>query len=208
MAIPSPSTIEEEERHFYAAIGETLVQWQLVEAALAEIFCWSMGAGPFAAANMAFHTIQSFDSKLGMTHSALVSLLASTPYLAEWNALRNKASRRNDRRNHIAHFSMAIDLSRRPGYRYHLKPNFFDFRAAHKWGDHPPTINRCQLVAIGRSFATLSTQFRDFARKVASMRLAQTILSLSAPEHRPPAPRTSEDRSGTKPEAPPSPSRE
>ena len=204
MSLP-PATLspEEEETRFYAALGRTISQWQEVEAALSRIFCDLANPQAGSIANVAFHTVLSFDSKLGMTHAA-VGLGVNDVGRAEWSPLHNRASRRNDRRNQLAHFMVAYDPTRKPGYRYHLRPNIFDARALLKWGDHPPVLNTCQLMASGASFSKLARDLGSFHRRWIQFMVPglAEVLSRSATRP-PPEPDTLTDPIAEEPEPPP-----
>jgi hypothetical protein len=100
-----------EERLFSEVLGRALGNWQHVEGQISSIFSRILGRtnDSYKAANIALNTILSFDTKLSMTHAAVTSLLAeSEGALAEWNPLKNRANRRNDRRNELAHFGVVF----------------------------------------------------------------------------------------------------
>jgi hypothetical protein len=86
--------------------------------------------------------------------------------IPEWNALYNRAGRRNGRRNQLVHFAVLHSPANRPGYRYHLTPNIPDLRAFAKWGSKPPTLNLCQILASASSFTKLSGDLRHFALRM------------------------------------------
>lgn len=170
---PENLKYEEEEERFYAAMGRALDQWQKVETFLLCIFCRLMGHPNNNAANMAFHTILNFDTKLGMTHSvATVTLPIAAPHLwTQWIPLHNRASRRNDRRNELAHFAVIADPKAKPGYRFHLQPSPLNARATLRWGWNPPRRNVCQLKALAAAFSTLGDDMRTFWRALSGVPL-------------------------------------
>ncbi len=99
-----------------------------------------------------------------MTHAAVTSLLGqSADALAEWDPLKNRASRRNERRNELPHFGIVFDPKAKPGYRCRLQPNIWNMREHQRWaGRSPPARTVCQIRAVGQSFLTLSADLRRF----------------------------------------------
>lgn len=158
---PENLDLQEEIDRFYRALGCSITQWQRVESALAFIFEKMVGRERTDIANIAFHSIQSFDGRLGMTHSAVMLFYTSGKEREIWTNLHNRASRRYDRRNYLAHFQMEVDESAKPGYRVHLRPNVYDIKAALRWL-HPPRLNTCQIIATGNAFDRLADEMMQF----------------------------------------------
>jgi hypothetical protein len=158
-----------EQRIFYEDLGRAVAYWQQVEGQVSSIFSRIMGRTPesYTAANIALNTVLSFDTKLAMTHAAVTSLLGkSEDALADWNPLKNRATRRNDRRNELAHFGVVFNPSGKPGYRYRLQPNIWNMREHQRYaGRSPPTRTVCQIRAVGQSFLKLSMDLRSFYLK-------------------------------------------
>jgi hypothetical protein len=146
-----------------------LGNWQQVEGQVSNIFSRILGRTreSYKAANIALNTVLSFDTKLAMTHAAVTSMLGeSEDALAEWNPLKNRAARRNDRRNELAHFGVLFDPHGKPGYRYRLQPNIWNMREHQRWeGKSPPKRTLCQIHAVGQSFLKLSVDLRRFYLK-------------------------------------------
>jgi hypothetical protein len=162
---PTSISHEEEQERFYAALGKAITQWQLVEGALALVFCRLIGNQAFSSANMAFHAAISFTTKLEITNAAAISRLKTGPLWSEWTALHNKASRGNNKRNQLVHSMLAVKPGR-PGYRYHLRPNVFDMRKTDRWAANPRAITEHQITAMGDSFEKLSSELIGFALKL------------------------------------------
>ena len=207
---PAGLSVDEEERLFTAALGKAITNWQMVEGALSGVFCNLIGARFHEAANMAFFSVLSFEAKLGMTDAAAQSTIGSTPLWNEWSPLFNRAGRRNKRRNQLAHFMLAYDGSKRPGYRFHIRPSAFDRRTEYRWGTKPPEINGCQLTAMGNSFSKLAADMRRFVIRSAALPLWPTELyPASEGDPAPDAPIHKADGPiDTESEAPPESSRE
>lgn len=219
MVPPAALTIEEEKSQFYTALGIAITNWQSVEAALGLLF-WMIAGGEASglSANAAFHAVFSFDAKLHMTHSAVISswLLNSQPWKdglkAEWNALHNRLARRNSRRNTQVHFSMVVHKERKAGHRVVLQPSALDLTA--RWRGPLPSLNTCQIAASGESFVKLSSdvlQFNSAALRFlvpmrASLLQAQRTESPLPTSHLLQVPDSSNDHCATERGAPPSPS--
>ena len=164
--LPDNLSADAERQLFCQELGQAVMNWGQVEMQISVIFSRIMGRTPesYTAANIALNTVLSFRTKLDMTHGAVTSLLAhSDDALAEWNTLKNKASRRNNRRNEIVHFAVVFDPNRKPGYRYRLQPQFWNLREQQRWAARsPPVRSICQIRAVGQSFLTLCMDLRRF----------------------------------------------
>jgi len=163
---PDTLPADVEQRLFYEELGRAVAYWQAVEGQVSSIFSRIMGRTPesYRAANIALNTVLSFRTKLAMTHAAVTSLLAqSEDALAEWSPLKNRASRRNDRRNELAHFGVVFDPKAKPGDRYRLQPSIWNMREHQRWaGSSPPTRTVREIHAVGQSFLKLSMDLRRF----------------------------------------------
>jgi hypothetical protein len=163
---PDNLPAEIEERLFYEELGRAVAYWGQVEGQVAVIFSRIMGrtTQSYRAANIALNTVLSFRTKLDMTHGAVTSLLAhSDDALAEWNTLKKTASRRNDRRNELAHFGVVSDPKGKPGYRYRLQPHIWNMREHQRWaGRLPPARTVCEIHVVGQSFIKLAMDLRRF----------------------------------------------
>jgi hypothetical protein len=172
--IPKDLTLEQEIQAFYSALGEAITKWQRVEEGLSILFATAIGSeGEYnSVASAAFHSILSFKAKLDMTHAALTAINfmsafgrppgQESPMLMAWGPLRNRASRRADSRNEMAHFAMHVDPDGKPGYRCYLAPNVINVNALIRHGGRPPRRNTCILMARGNSFEKLAMQLQAF----------------------------------------------
>jgi len=163
---PDTLPADAEERIFCEELGRAIANWQQVKGQVSTIFSRIMGRTPesYRAANIALNTTLSFTTKLAMTHAAVTSLLGqSADALAEWDPLKNRASRRNERRNELAHFGIVFDPKAKPGNRYRLQPNIWNIREHQRWaGRSPPVRTVCQIHAVGQSFLKLCVDLRRF----------------------------------------------
>jgi hypothetical protein len=91
--------------------------------------------------------------------------LADNTMFAEWKTLRNRISKRADRRNEMAHFAMHMDASKKPGHRFYLAPNMINVNALIRHAGKPPTRNICMLIAQGNSFQKLGKDLQNFYSK-------------------------------------------
>jgi hypothetical protein len=204
MSLPSTISQDDEREKFYAAIGRSLTLWQDVESRLGFIFAEAMGIGGSLAGNRAFYSIINSDSKLTMTNAALNGAGYSEVCMAAWRPISNKATRRNKRRNTLAHFMLEFDAGRRAGYRYHLRPNVFDLNAAEKWGNKPPILNLCQITATADAFETLAGDLIHFWRLMVRerWRVARSGEFPPSEAHRSPEPQIEGGQSDTASEDP------
>jgi hypothetical protein len=174
---PGNLTLEAEVQAFYAALGKAMAQWQPVESALAIIFT-AIVSGDInrqSLGNATFHALASFKPKLEMLDAAMAAAsvifpLERSPWadksiFSEWNALRNRTSKRADRRNEIAHFAMHIEPMNPPGRRCFLAPNVMNVNSIIKYEGTPPTRNICMIMAIGNSFENLANDLQEFYSK-------------------------------------------
>jgi hypothetical protein len=100
---------EKREREFYAALGEAISAWQGVEAALFRVHLAVIGPRNPGALAAAFHQMQTFNMKLQATDMAVrYALLGNEEIICEWESLVKKMNKKNERRNHLAHFMVEI----------------------------------------------------------------------------------------------------
>lgn len=165
MLPPADAPLEEEYEKVYTELGRAITKWQSVEAELARTFTSATAGGNYAS-NVAFHTILSFDSKLTMTTAVITFVYRDDPQLhEEWNNLRNRLARRNDKRNRLAHFAISCSSENSSGHRVHLRPNVADMRAAFRWKGEPPKIFQSDLVTIGMSFDEVASALKHFRER-------------------------------------------
>jgi hypothetical protein len=182
---PASLTLWDEEERFYGALGKAVTQWQEVEQALAMIFLDAHTQSTRLRANVIFHTVLSFETRLDMVDAALKAS-RGTKFLAKWQTLFNRCSKRARRRNQLAHFGLMVDPKRRPGYRYHLRPSIFDLSGLYKRRRRPPELNTCQIIAVGNSFSTLAQELQALLRPLPRDALAQLLASREPKARRPP----------------------
>jgi hypothetical protein len=92
--------------------------------------------------------------------------------------LRNRAGKRADRRNDMAHFAMHMDQTKGPGYRCYLAPNIISMNAFMKRLGRPLARNICMIIAQGNSFQKLGDDIRAFYSKWASQGAWPFVASL------------------------------
>jgi len=205
---PATLSYEEEEQRFYAALGKAITQWVFVEAAVGFIFSNPIGLTERTAKNLAFYTIIDFKTKLDLTDSAIDGSTAAAPLRDEWKSLYNKATKRNKRRNYLAHYMAGFDQAKRAGYRWHLRPSAFNDRIAQQWGKNPPRLTTCQIIAFGNAFDKLAAELRGFSRRLAGEQIGRILEPLVRASHPQPQLRAPSAPNDKAPEAPPSPSKE
>ena len=100
--LPRPSQI----KTFYAATGRAISAWQLVESGMYEVYRATTRAALPGAEAAAFYSIGSFRAQLRAVDAAVkfVAVAANVEQLAtDWTTLCNRAGKKADRRNEIAH---------------------------------------------------------------------------------------------------------
>jgi hypothetical protein len=167
-AFPKTATLEEEIRAFYSAIGTAMTQWQCVEEQLAVIFCAVVSDHPRerTIANAAFHAVINFNTKLAMIDAALATrAFMSAPdreTYSEWRTLKNRAAKRADRRNEMAHFALDVADTARTGHRCYLAPNKINVEALVRHQGKPPRRTICAITAYGSAFQKMGDDLQAF----------------------------------------------
>src|ERR1700678_254316 len=175
--IPEGTTVDEEEKAFHAAIGRAVTFWQMVEGAVGFVFSSVLAAleGTGESSNFAFYSIINFDTKLQMTHNAISAAVMMPDTRKAWKPLYNKATRRNGRRNLIVHYMAAFDGTKRPGYRFYLRPSAFNGLALSRIEGAIPRITTGDLIASGTAFDKLAADLRAYGIRVNAERLARLL---------------------------------
>jgi hypothetical protein len=151
------------------------MQWQEVEQALAMLFLDAYTRETWLRANVVFHSVLSFETRMDMVDAALKAS-RSKAFLANWQPLFNRCAKRAKRRNQLAHFTLVVDPNRRAGYRCHLRPSIFDAGLIYR-RKRPPDLSGCQIIAIGNSFSTLARELRRLLRPPRQGALARLLAS-------------------------------
>jgi hypothetical protein len=147
MTIPPASIpLSDEEERFYGALGKAITQWQEVEQALAMLFLDAHTQDTWLRANVVFHSVLSFETRMDMVDAAL-KVSRSKAFLAKWEPLFKRCAKRAKRRNQLAHFTLSVDPNRRAGYRCHLRPSIFDASIRYR-RKRPPELSGCQIIAV------------------------------------------------------------
>lgn len=94
---------------FYAQLGRAVAAWQLVEQALYEIYRTVTGARRPGAEAAAFYLVPAFRIKLNLTTAAVRFALYDNEKLLEtWANIHNRAIKKSQKRNEIAHRAVWI----------------------------------------------------------------------------------------------------
>lgn len=96
-------------RSFYEAVGRSLAAWQHVEAGLYEVYRALAASRRPGAEAAAFHAVEMFSAQLRMTDKAARFVFHDTKdkksveMLKKWVSLRNRATKKSEKRNDIVH---------------------------------------------------------------------------------------------------------
>lgn len=160
-------TPAQEEMIFLTCYARAMHQWAHVENALSQVACAGVpGAGGVALA-MGLYAIESFRSKLAFVDVALRQRITDTAQLEHWDKLKRQAETAAKRRNALAHRSMLVYTSAKPGKRYAL----LDWKQ--RYGEQPEdgsapagAISIRELVECRYLFTPISLGLDNFAAKI------------------------------------------
>jgi hypothetical protein len=165
--LPKPSQV----KTFYAAAGRTISAWQLVESCLYEIYRATTRATLPGAEAAAYYAIGSFRAQLRVVDAAVgfVAMAANNEKLAEeWATLRNRAGKKSDRRNQIAHGAVwTMYQEPRRERKIYIGPNMMDTRVKKKQGGQdaePLTLKRVKQYE--NDFRLLAAQLLQFSQQI------------------------------------------
>jgi hypothetical protein len=161
----------DESLQFFAALGQCIAAWQLVEASLYSVFEQLIGVSDkeAGALSAAFHGVPSFRGRLDMTHAAAQKAMPTDELLTEWNSLYEKAVKKSGRRNAIAHSVVLFDPGRKPkNGRLFLGPSMMDTKRASPKGYSDPkvTIQERQLGDAWETFMDLHAKLLDMRSRI------------------------------------------
>lgn len=169
--IPKGLSVDDEEHAFHAAIGHAVIAWQMVEGAVGRLFsCVMSPVEGGNAPNFAFYSVINFDTKLLMTHNAISASVMLPATREAWRPLYNRSTRRNARRNLIVHYMAAFDATKRPGFRFYLRPSAFNGLALSRYEGTIPRLTIGDLIASRNAFEKLTEDLHDFATRIAGER--------------------------------------
>jgi len=152
-------SIPKKDKELYQLMGYALSRWQLVELALFFNFWRFMQLADYKVPSAAFHGIQAFSGKLSMTELAGKEALRELPeYLSKWEKLTDRCRKKNEKRNHLVHFTIRNDKS--------LAPSRINIAAFHRWGNKMPGYKKEQLIDMADSFSSLANELFQFAKDV------------------------------------------
>lgn len=160
-------TPAQEQIIFLTCHARAMHQWAHIENALSQVACAGVpGVGGEALA-MGLHSIESFRSKLAFVDVALKQRISDIKLLELWEEIRARAEKASKRRNALAHRSMVLYTSAKPGKQYAL----VDWKQNHA----PPTVDGSapsgamtirELVECRHLFTPISRDLDNFAAKI------------------------------------------
>ncbi len=152
-------------KDIYALIGYAIAEWQNIETGLLINYWGFIGDASFPVVTSAFFAVTSFSAKLEMTKKAGVMALQHNQKLQkEWEILCNRCEKLNNKRNHIAHFSLhSAPLEMPSGSEAIVGPHFLNTAAILRWGNKPPTYNKTQLKSLINETDILFKDLMEFS---------------------------------------------
>jgi hypothetical protein len=154
---------------FHAQLGKTISSWQLVENNLYAVYRNLIESARPGALAAAFFSVPAFRAKLNLTSAALrFAMYDNKQILADWQTLINKAQKKADRRNEIAHGMVYTEFNeKRKERKVYVGPILNDTRDKVSKQDNevePITLKR--LKEYEKDFRNLAREFRYFARRI------------------------------------------
>jgi hypothetical protein len=153
---------------FYAAVGHAIAAWQLVESELCAVHHVATFPGIPGAMYAAFHAIQTFNMKLAMTDMAVRFVLYDQEELrTEWARLKQRLTKKNEKRNHLAHFMVYTYFeASSKNDNIKIKPQYFDTRFQKNVRGDPPEYRVTEIDEIADSFNRLRKKVSAFAQRL------------------------------------------
>ena len=146
----------------YIAVGRAIEEWSWVETNLAILLEGLMWHGRSDLVGPAFHAVVNFNSKLKMVDTVAQRVLTAKR-LDGWNTLRNRISKKADKRNEIAHSAIVMHGRTAP-----LVARLHPYWAITK--DIPAKkgdgLSVQQLNERAASFTDVSIEILDFYRRL------------------------------------------
>jgi hypothetical protein len=163
---PRPSQV----KTFYAAMGRAIASWQSVETQLYEVYRACTHARIPGAEAAAFYSVPAFRTKLNFTKAAVEFVAHGEPILLDtWHNIMNRAARKSDRRNEIAHGAVWTQFQeRRKERKIYLGPNLNDPRETlkHKPGQDVEPLTLRRVRGYEKDFRALAREIAQFARQI------------------------------------------
>jgi hypothetical protein len=148
---------------FYMLIGEAIAIWSMVESSLARILQATIKSQYPDAAFAGVQSLSSFRSKIDFISAALEAAFPDHEILQEWKSLFNKLSRKNNRRNSIAHCTVYYDHNSHSPDRKFLIPQKINGTPKQN------CLYQSDLSKIKHSFYELYMECFRFADKINSL---------------------------------------
>lgn len=148
---------------FQYSVANALMQWQLIEHMVFQLFMESIDCRSKTYVAAAYHAAVHFDTKVRMTTEVLKLRLAEDPLLEEWTTLRNRLQKRIKARNKLVHWfheSEPVEESGETVHTWRLAPSFLDPR---------PTelpLSKADIEGIRILFSQLSGDLGVFISKL------------------------------------------
>jgi hypothetical protein len=160
---------------FYRLIGKALTTWSGVEYHLCLIWATVLGGQPVGALGRSFWAVHSFADRLDMTHAAVKAEFEGNEQIwPAWKAIRKELLKLNERRNEIAHGTVALSATKRDGteVKAEFAPYFWGaladpktWRELHLDPEHLPKYKRLSE----RDLETSNTEFEAMSEPMMTL---------------------------------------
>lgn len=97
---------------FFGAVGRCITAWTFVENSLLHVYSVALGPIPSDSIAASFHEVQTFNTRLMMTNSAVVFAQPGAQLLARWDGLHRVLLQGAKVRNRVAHGTVYFDPDR------------------------------------------------------------------------------------------------
>ncbi len=87
-----------------------MMSWQMVETGMWVLFCEIVRPAHPRVAGAIFHSVHGLQPRFGMIVAGLEEVIQGTPFVARWEVIEKKFSKRLNDRNALAHFGPAADI--------------------------------------------------------------------------------------------------
>ncbi len=174
MTLPEEEmTPSEEGQAFYAALGLAITQWAYIERALCDVYHAVLDQPNKDISTAAFYAVENFRSKMQMVDAVMRTRFAGSPHLEDWTGTPNehglwdRITRASGTWNRLAHHTVVVTPSAKPGKRYRLLPNIWN-----PLNPKPSPVNPQQgcvlkdLEAIPGRFLPIALALENYAHRL------------------------------------------
>jgi len=153
--VPTKAYIE-----FFMALGEGTAAWALLEGALVTILHGATRPIHRGAISAGYNALATFRTKLDFVDATVRSTFADASLIEEWSTLFNKLTKKNKKRNAMAHGTVYYDHNAASLNRKYFVPATVSGDISDK------RLYASDLKAIKNSFERLRAKCLEFSQEV------------------------------------------